>query len=53
MGMSIRMPRGFLLGLYWVSMIQFVYECPQGFNGILREFYKDLVGILEGFKWMV
>ena len=53
MVISISIPRGFLLGFYCVSMRSFAYECPQGFNVIVKEFYEEFVGKLQGFKWML
>ena len=49
----MRMLWASLSGFDGISMRYFLYECPQGFNGILKGFYKDLIGVLKDFKWML
>ena len=52
-GFSMQDAMGFLLGFYWVSMREFLFERPQECHGILKEVGEDFVGILKGFKWML
>ena len=49
--------KGFYMSFYKdamrVSMKPFLYECIQGFNCIMTLFFKDFLGFLMDFEWIL